>query len=81
MIEQSEGLAQAQVDLIVEDAVRRMREEQGNELDRLVALSAVNPNIRQQEIDYLKLSMANLHSYLEDARLRLDAVRVALVTD
>jgi ATP-dependent helicase HepA len=81
MIEQSEGLAQAQVDFIVEDAVRRMREEQGNELDRLVALSAVNPNIRQQEIDYLKLSMANLHSYLEDARLRLDAVRVALVTD
>ncbi|MEH6910628.1 MAG: RNA polymerase-associated protein RapA [Oceanicoccus sp.] len=81
MIEQSEGLAQAQVGRIVEDAVRRMREEQGNEFDRLVALSAVNPNIRQQEIDYLKLSTANLHSYLEDAQLKLDAVRVALVTD
>jgi len=81
MITQSEGLAQAQVNAIVEDAVKRMQEEQGSELERLVALSAVNPNIRQQEIDYLKLSIANMNSYLQDARIKLDAVRVALVTD
>ena len=81
MITQSEGLAQAQVNAIVEDAVNRMQEEQGSELERLVALSAVNPNIRQQEIDYLTLSIANMNSYLQDARIKLDAVRVALVTD
>jgi ATP-dependent helicase HepA len=81
MITQSEGLAQAQVNAIVEDAVKRMQEEQGSELERLVALSVVNPNIRQQEIDYLKLSIANMNSYLQDARIKLDAVRVALVTD
>lgn len=81
MVEHSQGVAQAQVATIVEQAVHQMREEQGSELDRLVALSAVNPNIRQQEIDYVTLSIGSLDSYLQDAQLKLDAVRVAVVID
>ncbi len=51
------------------------------ELTRLSELSKVNPNIRAEEISHLQdLKDASLE-YLQSGQLRLDAIRVAVVTD
>jgi ATP-dependent helicase HepA len=44
-------------------------------------LAAVNPNIRQEEIIQLEENNKALAGYLANARLKLDAIRVALVTE
>ncbi len=81
MIENAESLAGMQVDDIVAQASDRMQTEQQAELLRLEALAKVNPNIRNEEVEYLKQSSVSLQRYLQAAQLKLDAVRVALVTD
>lgn len=51
------------------------------ELTRLSALAKVNPNIREEELSHLRdLKEASLE-YLQSGQLRLDAIRVAVVTD
>ncbi len=50
------------------------------EINRLIALSNVNPNIRQDEIAYFEKQLAMLTSVIDTANLRLDAVRVIVAT-
>ena len=54
--------------------------EQRDELERLQALAAVNPNIRAEEIEYRKNFAAELLAHIEHTQLKLDAVRVGLAT-
>ena len=81
MIRQAEQVADTQKVAVVDEAATAMQVEQEAELQRLIALSSVNPNIRQQEIDYLKNTKVSLLEYLQGAQLKLDAIRVALVVD
>ena len=57
-----------------------MQNLQQSELQRLQALAEVNPNIRQEEIDYLKTETSELEHYLNTAHIKLEALRVAVVT-
>lgn len=50
------------------------------EINRLLALSAVNPNIRKSEIEYFQTIRKELENLLEHANLRFDAMRVIVVT-
>lgn len=50
------------------------------EKDRLVKLAKVNPNIRQEEIDAIDDKAAQLIQAIESATLKMDAIRVAVVT-
>ena len=50
------------------------------EINRLKALSKVNPNIRAEEIVYFEKQLELLTSVIETANLRLDAVRVIVAT-
>jgi len=50
------------------------------EINRLKALSKVNPNIRKEEISYFENQLSRLTEVIDSANLRLDAVRVILVT-
>ncbi|MEE8059145.1 MAG: RNA polymerase-associated protein RapA [Pseudomonadales bacterium] len=81
MISKAEQLADTQKVGIIEAAAGLMQTKQVAELQRLTALAAVNPNIRQEEIAYLNNTGVSLQRYLQGAQLKLDAVRVALVTD
>ncbi len=81
MIGRAEQLAEPKKDELIEHAAGKMQTEQVSELQRLKALAAVNPNIRQEEVQYLQDTAVNLQRYLQGAQLKLDAVRVALVTD
>ena len=58
-----------------------MNNELDQEYQRLSALAKVNPNIRQQELDYLKQRQEKLNAGIQSASLSLDAIRVAIVTD
>ena len=74
----SEALAKDKMAVIVEEAGTRMREALDAERERLAALMAVNPNVRQDEIDFLTECRDELAGYIASARLRLDAVRVII---
>jgi len=47
----------------------------------LQALAKVNPNIRAEEITQLEENQKALAGYLANAQLKLDAIRVALITE
>jgi ATP-dependent helicase HepA len=81
MIGRAESLADGQKAGIVAEAMDKMQSQQLGELQRLQALAKVNANIRQQEIEFLQQSTLKLQQFLQTAQLKLDAIRVVLVTD
>jgi len=62
-------------------AVARMEREVGGEIDRLRALAAVNPNVREDEVRAAEAQREALKEHLGRARLRVDSVRVILLGD
>lgn len=81
LVEQTQALAVPQQEELIKQALATMLEEEQDDIERLVALAAVNPNIREEEIKQLEHNAALLKEYLEAAQLRLDAIRLAFVTD
>jgi len=81
MIGQAEALAERQKPAMIDAARSAMRRLQQDELNRLRALAEVNPNIRREEIDHLADETAQLDHFLDTAHLKLEAVRVAVITE
>jgi ATP-dependent helicase HepA len=50
----------------------------GAELQRLVDLKKINANVRAEEIDLVRAQLGHTHRAIEQARLRLDALRLIL---
>lgn len=50
------------------------------EKDRLIQLAKINPNIRKEEIDAIDLHLEELVAAIDTATLKMDAIRVAIVT-
>jgi len=63
---------------LVATAIAAMEQSQNRELQRLMALAQVNPNIRQDEIDHIVATTAALKHHMEKAEWRLDSLRVAI---
>ncbi|WP_432455961.1 MULTISPECIES: RNA polymerase-associated protein RapA [unclassified Agarivorans] len=80
LLHQANELAQQQLDRIVADASKTMQQSLNTELERLEALSAVNPSIRQDELDTLRELRDTADNYLQKAQVKLDALRVILVS-
>ncbi len=76
MIEQAEVQAQAESVKILAQALIRMQRELSGEIARLCDLKAVNPAIRESEIEVLRHQLYDLRDVLAEPRLRLDAVRL-----
>ena len=81
MITHAEKLAGEKEKAVVADAVATMHRQQQSERDRLVALASINPNIRQEEITHIDEQSAAMDHYLQLAHIRLDAIRLAVVSD
>ena len=81
MIKKVEKLAEEEAATLLEEAIVAMQSEQKNELTRLQALAKVNPNIRQEEIQSLEQLPGILEDHLRQAQVRLDAIRVAMVSE
>ena len=75
-----EEIAKGQLDDLLGEARTKMTTQLVAELERLEALKAVNPNIRDEEIDYLRGLMRELSGYMDVCALKLDAIRVVLVS-
>lgn len=80
MVELAENKVSPQQDKIIQQAKALLQAEAKDDIERLRKLAEVNPNIRQEEVAQLEESSLALASYLDNARLKLDAIRVALVT-
>lgn len=61
------------------EATEKLESSFDEELERLIALADVNPNIRREEIEHLRTAKDQGKHYLSSSSLRLDSIRVAVV--
>ncbi|MGI2260392.1 RNA polymerase-associated protein RapA [Shewanella sp. GXUN23E] len=80
LLAKADEVAKVELDKLLDDARDSMTSQLTAELERLEALKAVNPNIREEELDYLREQMVELKRYLDDCALQLDAIRLVLVS-
>lgn len=80
LIIQCEDTARTQAPAILESAHQRSEQILNREINRLRALRQINPNVRDEEIDFFIQQREILDRALESASLRLDAVRVIVAT-
>lgn len=72
--------AETDRDKLVETALATMHKQQDAELQRLQILAAVNPNIRDEEIQHGRQTIEDLEHHIRLAQIGLDAVRVIVCT-
>lgn len=80
LIEKSEEYAIEEVKVIREKAKQEMFLILNGELERLQALKAVNPNIRDDELTVLEQQIESLDRYIGQAQYQLDSLRLIVVS-
>lgn len=78
MVQKAEEITAAKQEELVAEAQAKVTDQLNGELARMKALKAVNPNVRQEEIDYLQQRLAASLHFLGQAKIRLDALRVVM---
>jgi len=81
LIAKAEQLVVVHQEALVKDSIEEMQQKESINLERLVALARVNPNIRDSEIAQQETKIKDLGAYIERASFKLDAIRVILITD
>ena len=76
MIEHAGHLAESRAYPLIADSIVEAQVTLGAEAERLRDLKAVNPNVRQSEIEAAQKLVFDMRDHLADARLRLDSVRM-----
>ena len=61
-----------------ESALSEMKEQLDREIDRMRALASINPNIRTEEIEFVEARRERLEEAINNAQVRLEAVRVII---
>ena len=79
LLEKSEQSAQQSADPIREYATKTMLDHYTTEIQRLTQLQAVNPLVRDDEIEDLQAEGLALHRMLDSSQLRLDAIRLVVL--
>lgn len=80
VLRQSEALVAEQAEKLIASAKEAADKSLTLELSRLEALKAVNPNIRDDELDTVEQERQQLLLNIEQANWRLDAIRLIVVT-
>ncbi|MBU2569311.1 MAG: RNA polymerase-associated protein RapA [Gammaproteobacteria bacterium] len=80
LLDIAEQNAQAQMNQLITDSQKTMLETMTGEIKRLTRLKQVNPSIREDEIEFQKETAMLLHENIQDAQLRLDAVRFIITS-
>lgn len=78
MVQKAEEITIAKQEQLIAEAQAKVSEQLNGELARMNALKEVNPNVRQEEIDYLTQRLAASQHFLSQAKIRLDALRVVM---
>ncbi len=69
-------LAQKKADLLMAASRKQILMTVGKEVERLIALQKINPNIQKTEVSFAKEHLKELLDHLSRAALRLDALRL-----
>ena len=77
----AEERASAEAQGLIAAATETLERELGGEFERLTALKRVNPSVRDAEIEALAMRLTALRAALPQARVRLDAIRLAVSPD
>ena len=72
------NIAQTKFAPIKADALDSMNSHLGNEVNRLIALGQVNPNVRPEEVKFFENRLHLLTSAIESSQIRLEAVRLII---
>ncbi|HAI06187.1 MAG TPA: RNA polymerase-associated protein RapA, partial [Pantoea sp.] len=80
ILTQGEEKVVSEARAVIDAARAEANEKLGAELARLDALKAVNPNIREDEIEALESNRQQVLESLDQANWRLDALRLIVVT-
>ncbi len=80
LVETGEPLAALALNQVKENAKTDMHTTLNAELERLQALKAVNANIRDDEIETLASQIKELEGYINQTKIRLDALRLIVVS-
>ena len=72
--------AQSLMANILQTAKQEMQQTLQQDRDRLQALQAVNPNIREDEIQYIRNQQAEFENILDQTQLKLDSIRFIVST-
>ncbi len=79
LLKVGEQLAAEQSQHVIQQAMQNMNKALNDEEARLQALAAVNPNVREDEIEQVSARRELLAIHLQETRVRLDAVRVIVM--
>ncbi len=80
LVSQAESHGEQQISTIQAKAMSNMQTKLEQEQQRLTALKAINPSVRQAEIDFIAHQQSELSHYIEKAQLTFEAVRMIVVT-
>jgi len=80
LINSSEQLAKDQAPAILQAAHKEAETTLLGEISRLKAMQVVNPNIREEEIQFFEDQYQALNTALDSSSIRLDAIRIIIVT-
>ncbi|MBY6197089.1 RNA polymerase-associated protein RapA [Vibrio hangzhouensis] len=80
LIESGNAAVEDKVGAVREDAHKAMYASLNGELERLQALKAVNPNIRDEEIEAIESQIKELDGYIAKAQVQLDSLRLIVVS-
>ncbi|WP_194438472.1 RNA polymerase-associated protein RapA [Vibrio fluminensis] len=80
LITAGDKLVESKVEAIRNQAQQEMQVSLNGELERLQALKAVNPNIRDEEIEAIDAQITELTGYISKAQFQLDSLRMIVVS-
>ncbi len=80
LVSKAEEHGELQIAAIQTKALANMKTKLEQEQQRLTALKAINPSVRQAEIDFIAHQQSELTHYIDKAQLTFEAVRMIVVT-
>jgi len=78
MLQRGEQAADELREKLIVDAIKNMQEIYSAEIERLVSLHHVNPNIKPEDVQVLQQQRTALEIHMHASRVRLDAVRLVV---
>lgn len=76
LLDSAEAIAESDANQLKKEARSRMKRALGGELERLIDLKRINPNVLPEEIELAKEEIAGIDAAISSARLRLDSLRL-----
>ncbi|PKG85301.1 RNA polymerase-associated protein RapA [Colwellia sp. 75C3] len=80
LVEKAEAHGAQHIVAIQEKSLAAMQNKLSLEQQRLTALKAINPSVRQEEIDFISQQQNELSHYIDKAQLTFEAIRMIVVT-